>query len=131
MTFICPNCGGREMERSRRPTGRVYACRTCGYTGPVAIERDAGAASDKASTVYTPVLVLGLISTLGVAIGGSVAYSAGFFLVSSAVALFLHYFMRPDASVDDDLKSLDEEGRPLEKPLLGEQGIERKEGVAH
>jgi hypothetical protein len=126
MTLTCPKCQSADISYNRSTTiddaydavGQRYKCRNCGYEGSIAIEpEEEPGPVERQDFPYLIILVLAFLSFAALAFGAGVEMAALFFVIPTAVLLFFHYFFSGGGSgtVEDDLKSLDEDGKPAGK----------------
>ncbi|MEA3255708.1 MAG: hypothetical protein U9Q22_07745 [Candidatus Altiarchaeota archaeon] len=126
MHLICPNCGCERtgytpptrLDGVYGPTGQRFTCRECGYTGPLIIDVDPDEAVEGYRKFPTSwVLILAITSFSAIALGAGIQESLLFFIILSSILVIFFYLIKQDEfqTVEEDLKNLDQDGRPLNK----------------
>jgi predicted RNA-binding Zn-ribbon protein involved in translation (DUF1610 family) len=119
--LLCPNCGSEDIVSTIPDNAQGifqprYRCRKCGYTGSTALKKDS-AAGGATGFPYTEIMVFFFLSVAWYVVGAGLNFSLLFFVMPSTVIIFFRYLLGGGHtySVEDDLKSLNEDGT-LKKP---------------
>ena len=126
MKLACPKCKSGDIGYSKSTTiddaydttGNRYKCKSCGYEGSIAIEAEEEPEPvERQDFPYLIILFLAIISFSALALGAGVRIAALFFIIPAGVLLAFHYFFSGGGSgtVEEDLKSLDEDGKLAKK----------------
>jgi hypothetical protein len=128
MKLVCPECESSDITYLRTTTvddaydatGQRYKCRDCGYEGSIAVEpasvetKEDDIIEESESFPYAVILFIAIVSVISMAYGSSLEVAFMFFIIPTALLLFVYWFFGGKNSypVEQDLAGLDEYGRP-------------------